>query len=81
MAKGKDAKESEFTKAQMRRFNELQAELRRAQGELQNFINYLTEEHELDESKQWQIGPKGFVAQSVNNNGDVQVIEGTASEV
>jgi hypothetical protein len=78
MAKSKEVMESEFTKAQMRRFNELQTELRRAQSELQSFINYLTEEHELDETKQWQIGPKGFVAQSANGNGVVQSIEEVA---
>lgn len=50
-----------FSKAQMKRFNELQANAQRAQGSLQEFINYLAEEHGLEEGEQWTIGPQGFV--------------------
>lgn len=50
----------DFSKAQLKHFRELQADVQRAQEALQAFGNYLTEEYELDTSKQWGIGPKGF---------------------
>lgn len=60
--------EHRFTKAQMRRFNELQGDVGRAQEDLkkaedavQGFIRYLSDEHDLDPNKQWVIGPQGFM--------------------
>lgn len=50
-----------FSKAQAKRFNELQANVQRAQGALQEFVNYLGEEHGLEEGEQWTLGPEGFV--------------------
>lgn len=63
-AVGKAAEKPEvrkFSKAQKKRFNELQANAQRAQGALQEFVNYLGEEHGLEEGEQWTLGPEGFV--------------------
>lgn len=56
--------EVNFSKAQLKHFRELQATARQAQEELQTFVNYLTEEHELDMTKPWTLGPNGFVEQT-----------------
>lgn len=60
--------EIRWSKAQIRRFNELQREVKeaqdavtRAQEAVQGFIGYLSEEHELDVSQPWVVGPQGFV--------------------
>lgn len=60
--------EHRFSKAQMRRFNELQSDIGRAQEDLkkaeeaaQGFVRYLSDEHDLDSGKQWVIGPHGFI--------------------
>jgi hypothetical protein len=62
-----EAYEFDFTKAQLRHFNELQTAVQRAQAALQSFADYLAEEYELSAvdlppGYQWQIGPKGFRA-------------------
>jgi hypothetical protein len=57
-------KEHVFTKAQLRHFNELQQNVRRAQEEMQAFVDYLGEEHGLDQNKRWQIGARGFIEQT-----------------
>lgn len=60
--------EIRWSKAQIRHFNELQREVKdaqeavtRAQEAVQGFIGYLSEEHELDVSQPWVVGPQGFV--------------------
>lgn len=60
--------EHRWTKAQMRRFNDLQGDIARAQADVkkaeeaaQGFVHYLIEEHDLDSTKPWVIGPHGFV--------------------
>src|SRR5688572_8323096 len=57
--------EKPFSKAQLRHFNELQANAQRAQVELQTFVNYLSDELEIGDAPEghaWTIGPKGFEA-------------------
>lgn len=63
-----EPREIRWSKAQIRRFNELQREVKdaqeavtRAQEAVQGFIGYLSEEHELDASQPWVVGPQGFV--------------------
>ena len=58
------AQEYLFSKAQLRHFNELQTNVRRAQEELQAFVDYLGEEHDLDQTKKWMLGTRGFVQAS-----------------
>lgn len=60
--------ELRWSKAQIRHFNELQREVKeaqdavtRAQEAVQGFVGYLSEEHELDTSQPWVVGPQGFV--------------------
>jgi len=60
--------ELRWSKAQIRHFNELQREVKEAQGAVtraqeavQGFIGYLSEEYELDVSQPWVVGPQGFV--------------------
>lgn len=62
--------EHRWTKAQMRRFNQLQSEVAQAQKDLeraeaasQGFISYLGDEYDLDGSQKWVIGPHGFMRQ------------------
>lgn len=69
--------EYDFSKAQLKRFNDLQMAVKRAQAELQSFADYLAEEHglsdvELPAGYEWQIGPKGFrgAPGQANNIGD-----------
>ena len=50
-----------FSKAQAKHFNELQTAAQRAQAAVQEFVNYLAEEHALGEGEGWTLGPEGFV--------------------
>lgn len=57
-----------WTRAQLRRFNELQGDVARARRDLaqaeqaaQKFVDYLAEEHDVDTTQNWVVGPRGFI--------------------
>lgn len=58
-----------LSKAQAKRFKDLQVNLARAEASLQDFVSYLAEEHDIPEGEHWQIGPEGFVRAATPANG------------
>ena len=52
-----------FTEAQAKRVAELQGAMNAAQGELQKFVSYLSDEYTLDPQKRWALTATGFVEQ------------------
>lgn len=82
--------EHRWSKAQMRHFNDLQADLEKAREEVeraekavQRYVRTLSEEHDLDPDKPWVIGPHGFVLakeQPAPDANPPQNVEGAAGD-